>query len=82
MGDLEVLVPMAGLIDKDAEIARLGKEVDKISKELQRLQGKLSNEKFTSKAPADVVEKQKAKLSDAQASFDRLHEQLEKIKSI
>ena len=82
VGDLEVLVPMAGLIDKDAEITRLGKEVDKISKELQRLQGKLSNEKFTSKAPADVVEKEKAKLSDAQASFDRLHEQLEKIKSI
>jgi len=82
VGDLEVLVPMAGLIDKDAEIARLGKEVDKISKELQRLQGKLSNEKFISKAPADVVEKEKAKLSDAQASFDRLHEQLEKIKAI
>ena len=82
VGDMEVLVPMAGLIDKDAEIARLGKEVDKISKELQRLQGKLSNEKFISKAPADVVEKEKAKLSDAQASFDRLHEQLEKIKAI
>ncbi len=82
VGDMEVLVPMAGLIDKDAEVARLGKEVDKISKELQRLQGKLSNEKFISKAPADVVEKEKAKLSDAQASFDRLHEQLEKIKAI
>ncbi len=82
VGEMEVLVPMAGLIDKDAEIARLSKEVDKMSKELQRVQGKLSNEKFISKAPADVVEKEKAKLSDAQSSFDKLNEQLEKIKAI
>ena len=82
VGEMEVLVPMAGLIDKDAEIARLGKEVEKISKELQRLNGKLSNEKFISKAPADVVEKEKAKLSDAQGTFDKLNDQLEKIKAI
>ncbi|MFD2229889.1 valine--tRNA ligase [Alkalimarinus sediminis] len=82
VGEMEVLVPMAGLIDKDAEIARLSKEVEKVSKELQRLQGKLSNEKFISKAPEDVVEKEKAKLSDAQGTFDKLNEQLEKIKAI
>ncbi len=82
VGDMEVLVPMAGLIDKDAEIARLSKEVEKVSKECHRLQGKLSNEKFVSKAPADVVEKEKAKLAEVQASFDKLNEQLEKIKAI
>lgn len=82
VGEMEVLVPMAGLIDKDAEVARLSKEVEKVSKELQRLQGKLSNEKFISKAPEDVVEKEKAKLSDAQGTFDKLNEQLEKIKAI
>ncbi len=82
VGEMEVLVPMAGLIDKDAEIARLGKEIDKLNGEIRRFEGKLNNEKFVSKAPADVVEKERAKLADVKVAKTRLEEQLEAIKSL
>ncbi len=82
VGDMEILVPMAGLIDKDAEITRLEKEIDKATKELQRLQGKLGNEKFVANAPADVVEKEQAKLADINASHQVLTVQLEKIRNM
>ena len=52
VGDLKVMVPLAGLIDVEAERARLGKEVARCESDLQKLTGKLSNEAFVSKAPA------------------------------
>ena len=74
-GDMEIRVPMAGLIDKAAEQARLEKEIDKLNKELQRLRGKLSNEKFVSNAPEDVVNKEKTKLADAESALGKLEQQ-------
>ena len=59
VGDLKVMVPLAGLIDVEAERARLGKEVARCESDLQKLTGKLSNEAFVSKAPAEVVEKER-----------------------
>jgi valyl-tRNA synthetase len=82
VGEMEVLVPMAGLIDKNAEITRLSKEVEKVQKEIARLNGKLNNEKFIGKAPEEVVTKERVKLSEASASFERLNSQLEKIRAI
>ncbi|WP_166252612.1 valine--tRNA ligase [Marinobacter salicampi] len=82
VGDMEVLVPMAGLIDKDAEMARLDRELERLGKEISRLEGKLGNEKFTAKAPADVVHKEKAKLSDAQGSLERLQGQRKAIEAM
>jgi valyl-tRNA synthetase len=82
VGDMEVLVPMAGLIDKDAESQRLQKEIDKLDKEIARLEGKLCNEKFISKAPAEVVEKEKEKLNSALSSKDKLKEQIKVISEI
>ena len=64
VGDMEVLVPMAGLIDKGAELVRLQKEIDKITKELGKIEGKLSNDSFIAKAPAAVVEKEKEKQAE------------------
>ncbi len=75
VGDMEVLVPMAGLIDKDAELARLQKEMQKLDKEIQRLQGKLGNDKFVSNAPADVVAKERDKLTAQQGALKKLSEQ-------
>jgi valyl-tRNA synthetase len=79
VGHLKVLVPMAGLIDVDAEKARISKEVEKTEKELARIEGKLSNEKFVSKAPEAVVAKEKekadalkGKLADLQAQVEQL----------
>ncbi|SFM49992.1 valine--tRNA ligase [Marinobacter zhejiangensis] len=82
VGEMEVLVPMAGLIDKTAELARLDKELDRLTKEIGRLEGKLGNEKFTAKAPAEVVEKEKEKLRDAQGSQARLSEQRKAIEAM
>ncbi len=80
VGDMEILVPMAGLIDKDAEIDRLTKEVDKLRKEVGRAEGKLKNPAFVDKAPEAVVAKEKAKLDDYRSQLARLEDQLEKIK--
>ena len=82
VGDLEILVPMAGVIDKDAELARLDKEIDKISKELERLATKLSNPKFVDKAPADVVKKEKDREEENKAAHTKLTEQKVKIANL
>jgi len=73
-GDLEILVPMAGLIDVDAELARLDREIDKISIEVKKLSGKLSNAKFVDNAPAEVVAKERKKLEEFEGSVSQLQE--------
>ena len=78
-GTLEILVPMAGLIDKDAELVRLQKEIDKIGKDFARVEGKLNNPKFVDKAPAEVVEKEKAKMADMQTAIGKLEQQKAEI---
>ncbi|WP_237054779.1 valine--tRNA ligase [Microbulbifer sediminum] len=81
-GDIELLVPMAGLIDVAAESARLQKEIDKLVKELQRVEGKLNNPKFVDKAPAAVVDKERGKLEEMQGARRRLEQQLEEISKL
>lgn len=81
-GALEILVPMAGLIDKDAELARLQKESEKLEKEKARLAGKLQNPKFVDKAPADVVQKEKDKLTEVESALARLVSQKEQIANL
>jgi valyl-tRNA synthetase len=82
VGDMEVLVPLAGLIDVTAELARLAKERDKLEKEIARLSGKLGNAKFVDNAPADVVAKEKEKLSNAEATLNKLQEQVGKLEQL
>ena len=82
VGDMQVLVPMAGLIDKDAEISRLQKEIDKRDQEIKRVEGKLNNPKFVDRAPADVVEKEKQKIAEHQAALNELQAQMNKIKAL
>ncbi|MFD1259317.1 valine--tRNA ligase [Entomomonas asaccharolytica] len=79
VGDMEVLVPMAGLIDKEAELARLDKEIQKLTAEVQRTNGKLGNASFVEKAPAEVIEKERSKLAEAEQAIARLTEQRKKI---
>jgi valyl-tRNA synthetase len=71
VGDLSVLIPMAGLIDKEAELARLDKAIEKLEKETAKVRGKLSNENFVSKAPAAVIEKEQAKLTEAESTLTK-----------
>lgn len=75
VGDMEILVPMAGLIDKDAELARLNKEAEKLQKELMKVKGKLNNEKFVSKAPEEVVAKEKSRLEEMETTLSKLNQQ-------
>ncbi|MEH6627664.1 MAG: valine--tRNA ligase [Motiliproteus sp.] len=82
IGGMKVLVPMAGLINKDAELARLQKELDKLQKEVGRVEGKLSNEKFVSNAPEVVIAKEREKLDAAKSSRDKLQEQHDKIAAL
>ena len=69
-------MPLAGLIDMDKEKARLAKEMEKTEKEIARLEGKLGNQGFLAKAPAEVVEGEKAKLDAAQKRLDGFKETL------
>lgn len=82
VGKLEILVPMADLIDKDAELARLSKETEKIEKDLARIQGKLSNPAFVDKAPAAVVEKEREKVAAQQQALEKLQEQAQRIREM
>ncbi len=81
-GDLELLVPMAGLIDKDAELERLGKETAKLEKDIEKTEGKLSNANFVDKAPAEVVDKERDRLAGLKSSLGKLQEQVKRIESL
>jgi len=82
VGEMEVLVPMAGLVDVDVELGRLAKEQEKLEKEIGRLSGKLGNARFVDNAPADVVAKEKEKLSNAETTLGQLQEQMQKLKQL
>ncbi|QCT95935.1 valine--tRNA ligase [Stutzerimonas degradans] len=82
VGDLQVLVPMAGLIDKDAELARLDKEIARLDGEVKRVGGKLSNAGFVDKAPPEVIDKERAKLAEAEQAKASLVEQRERIATL
>ena len=79
VGELKILIPIAGLIDKDAELIRLDKEIQKIKNDLPRIQGKLSNPTFINKAPAEVIDKENAKLTDLLSNLHNLEQQQIKI---
>ena len=82
VGEAELLIPMAGLIDKDAELARLDKEIKKLDKDIQVSQGKLNNDNFTSRAPEDVIAQEKERLEVALSSREKLFNQKQTIESI
>ncbi|KYN86442.1 valine--tRNA ligase [Vibrio cidicii] len=75
VGKSELMIPMAGLIDKDAELARLDKEVAKTQGEIKRIEGKLGNEGFVAKAPEAVIAKEREKLEGYKETLAKLEEQ-------
>jgi valyl-tRNA synthetase len=82
VGNMKVLIPMAGLINKEEEKKRLNKEMDKLKANIDRGEAKLTNKKFIDKAPAEVVAKEKSKVAEMQSSLDNLSEQLQRIESM
>lgn len=82
VGEMEVLVPMAGLIDKAVELGRLDKEIQRLEGEVKRVGGKLNNAGFVDKAPAEVIAKERAKLAEAEQALAKLAEQRGRIASL
>jgi len=82
IGATELLIPMAGLIDKAAELARLDKEIAKLTQECGRIEGKLGNDAFVAKAPEAVIAKEREKLGDYQLQLTKLKEQQETIRAL
>lgn len=82
LGGMKVLVPMAGLINVDAERTRLTKSMEKISGELKKLQGKLKNEAFVAKAPPAVVDKEQQREKELEREISQLNNQLELLTTI
>ena len=81
-GGVEIYLPLKGLIDVEKETARLTKEMDKLGKEIKKLNGKLSNEGFLKKAPAQVVEGERAKLAGYEEKMKSLEARLADLKKL
>ncbi len=76
----ELILPLLGLINIDEEIARLNKELAKLDKEVERVQKKLSNQGFIAKAPANVIEEEKAKEQDYVEKRDAVQARIDELK--
>ena len=82
VGMMTLGVPLAGLIDVGAELARLDKEIARLGQEVARVEAKLSNESFVARAPADVVAKEREKIAENQRAQAALAVQREKIATL
>jgi valyl-tRNA synthetase len=81
-GDIEICLPLAGLVDVAEEEKRLAKEIDKVRTDVEFFLTKLSNEKFVSNAPAAVLDKDRAKLAEARDKLAILARSLEKLQGL
>lgn len=81
-GGMRIHLPMAGLIDKDAELKRLDKEIEKVSKNLEGCKRKLSNESFVRNAPAEVVAQEKKRVEEMEGTLKELGVQRERIANL
>jgi valyl-tRNA synthetase len=78
-GKIQAFVPLAGLVDVEAERPRLEKAITETEKLLERSQGKLSNPNFAQRAPADVVAGEKERVAELSAKLDKLRTQLDEL---
>ncbi|MBK5929180.1 valine--tRNA ligase [Halochromatium salexigens] len=82
VGAMKILIPMAGLIDKDAELKRLDKEITKLRADIERIENKLANPSFVDKAPTAVVQKERDRVADQGAALANLSDQRERIAAL
>ncbi|MBN2040732.1 MAG: valine--tRNA ligase [Spirochaetes bacterium] len=80
--DMEIYLPLKGLIDLDVEKARLQKEIDKATSDIDRIDRKLGNQEFLKKAPEDIIIKEKTKKEEAEELLSRLKDSMEKLEQI
>lgn len=79
---VEMYLPLAGLIDIEQEIQRLRKEFDTLTKEVERVEKKLANEGFMAKAPAKVVEEERAKMQDYSEKRAKVQARIEELQEV
>jgi valyl-tRNA synthetase len=79
LGDVEIFVPLEGLIDIEVERGRLEKEITKFEKLIKGLEGKLRNEKFVANAPAEVVAREREREREYRENIERLKSSLQRI---
>ncbi len=80
--DVELVVPLSGLIDAVGELEKLTREEGKLLKELERVQGKLNNPQFTGKAPEAVVSKEREKAADLEARLAKTRESMARMRAL
>jgi len=79
---VEIFLPLEGLIDTEKEIARLTKELEKVRKGAASTEGKLNNERFLSKAPAEVVQSERDKLAAAKEKISSLEQRIKQLENL
>ena len=79
VGNMKVLVPLGSIIDRDAELNRLTREVEKLAADLKRCEDKLSNPKFVDRAPADVVDKERGRAEQIGRDLEELKSRQQRI---
>ncbi|MCP4127790.1 MAG: valine--tRNA ligase, partial [Gammaproteobacteria bacterium] len=82
VGEMKLLIPLSGLIDKDAELERLNKEMNRLKQDMERAEKKLSNKGFTDKAPEAVVQKERDKMEEAALALKQLEQQASRISDL
>ncbi|MBQ1203589.1 MAG: hypothetical protein IIX61_07290, partial [Loktanella sp.] len=78
----ELFIPLGDLVDLDKEIARLTKERDGVEREIQRAEGKLNNPGFVAKAPAALIEQEKAKLEVSKDKLEKLNARIADLQNM
>jgi valyl-tRNA synthetase len=82
LGDMKILIPLAGLIDTEAAAARLVREIEKHARDLGRSEQKLANRNFVDRAPAEIVDKERTRVAELRAAIGRLEEQRAALESL
>jgi len=82
LGEMQILIPLAGLVDAGKEIERLGKQLGKLARDLDQTAKKLANERFVANAPPEVVAKERDRAADLEQRHATLKSQLERLAEI
>ena len=79
-GDVEVMVPLEGLVDPNTELDKLLKDKAKLMKDIAYYKGKLADPRYTSRAPLDVIDKDKAKMAEAEAALAKVMVAIDRLR--
>jgi len=82
LGEMRILVPLAGLIDVGQERQRLGKQLDRVRADLDKARRKLANDNFVNNAPAEIVAKERGRVEEFGTRAEQLEQQLQRLASL